>query len=208
MPELDEFLRDLASASPVPGGGSVAALQTAMAAALLVMVSNLTLGRKRYVHVQDAIQDVKREAEDLLERAKQLATKDVEAYQAVADAMSLAKETEEERERRGREIQDALKGAVGPPLEIMQVASETLVLAGQLVSIGNRSAVSDVGTAALAARSGYHAAALNVEINLASIRDDAWVTEIRRSLSEFANPDVVEQSVMTRVGSIIRGESE
>ncbi|MDQ2743221.1 MAG: cyclodeaminase/cyclohydrolase family protein [Chloroflexota bacterium] len=205
MADIDAFLDDLSSAAPVPGGGTVAALETAMAASLLAMVCNLTLGKKRYAAVEPRIRTALQEAGELRDRARQLGDEDVEAYGAVARVLALPRVTEEEKATRAARLQDALRGAAVPPLETMQLASQVLYLAGDLVDIGNSSAISDIGTAAASARAGFEAARLNVEINLAGIQDQEWALATRRAMDQIPAPELLEQTIMQKVTSIIRG---
>ncbi len=175
---MDDFLRALASGDPVPGGGSVAALEVAIGAALLSMVSELTLGRKRYASVEEEVLGIRAQSDNMRSRARALVDADSVAYGRVAEAMRLPRDNDDEKEHRRRTIQAALKRAVEPPLSTMQAAQEGMVLATRLAAIGNASAVSDVGTAAHAFLAGYLSAKLNVDINLASIRDEAFVQSI------------------------------
>lgn len=200
------FLERLSSAEPVPGGGSVAALQAAMSGALLVMVANLTIGRPKFSAVEREVTAIRDEAQQLRDRAASLAEEDIAAFQHVAHAMSLPRKSDEEIAGRRRQMQDALKGAAIPPLETMRVSSRLLVLAGSLAPIGNPSAVSDVGTAALAARAGFHAARLNVEINVAAVRDTQWVGQIQSKLGAFADADEIESQVLRATEKAIRGD--
>jgi formiminotetrahydrofolate cyclodeaminase len=203
MSDLRGFLEQLSSGDPVPGGGSVAALQTAMAAALIAMVANLTLGRKKYEEVQNQVASILARATALRDRANALVDEDIEAYRAVSATFALPRGTDEERNERQRRLQESLKGAVQPPLDTMRAASDVAGLAAELVGIGNSSAISDVGTAVLAARAGYHAARLNVEINLALIRDEAWCGEIRQQMERIPATDPIENSVLAQVRSTI-----
>jgi formiminotetrahydrofolate cyclodeaminase len=205
VPDLDAFLQSLASADPVPGGGSVAALQAALAASLLAMVANLTLGKKRYEHVQERVRALRDDALALSEEARRLIDEDAEAYGAVARAMALPRDGEEEKAERRATIQAALKDAAEPPIRTMRVASRVLDLAGELAEIGNRSAISDVGSAAEAARAGYEAAKLNVEINLAAVRDEAWVADTRARMNEIPSAAARAQETAGRTLALIRG---
>jgi formiminotetrahydrofolate cyclodeaminase len=202
-----DFLDRLSSADPVPGGGSVAALQTAMAAALAAMVANLTIGRPKYADVEDEARAIRDEALTLRHRAAALANEDEEAYGRVAAVLSLPRDTDDERAERRRRMQDALKGAVFPPLETMRTASAVIRLAGRLAVIGNRSAISDVGSAALAAHAGYRAAQLNVEINLAAIRDADWVANLRGELAALPAPTAAEREILSITQAAITGTS-
>ncbi len=203
--DLEEFIDRLSSADPVPGGGSVAALQAAMAGALLSMVASLTLGRKRYADVEEPVSRIREQATTLSRRSLELVDEDIDAYRAVADVLNLPKGTEAEKEFRSQRMQEALRGAVTPPLQTMTVASSLLELSAELAPIGNRSAISDVGTAAGSARAAFEAARLNVEINLASIRDSDWVARVREQLSAFAPAADVEERVAQYVLGAIRG---
>ena len=185
MSDLTEFLEELSSAKPVPGGGSVAALQCALGASLLIMVANLTLGRKKYADAESRVLEIRAEAERLRDRATRLADEDAEAYGQVAGVLAMPRETDAQKAARRESMEAALKGAVEPPLATMAVAQDVLDLAADLMVIGNRSAISDVGTAAGAARAGYDAALLNVEINLASISDMEWTQSVRAKFDSF-----------------------
>lgn len=203
---LPAFIDELSSAAPVPGGGSVAALEAACSAGLLTMVANLTMGRKKYAAVEDRVSEIRTRAQTLGRRATALIEEDIRAYGAVHAAMTLPKETDEERSRRRAAMQSALKGAAEPPLATMRVATDLVDLAGQLVEIGNRSAVSDVGTAALAGRAAFHSARLNVEINFSAVQDQTWLAATRDELEGLRSPDDTVQDIMLRVEAAIRGE--
>ena len=109
--DVDGFLADLASSAPVPGGGSVAALQVAMGAALVEMVCNLTIGRKKYQSVEAEATQIRTRALAVRERARQLVDEDAAAYGAVSEAMRLPRGTEQETAARTAAVQDSLKGA-------------------------------------------------------------------------------------------------
>jgi formiminotetrahydrofolate cyclodeaminase len=207
VPDFETFFDELSSAAPVPGGGSVAALSTALGAALLVMVCNLTLGRKRYEPVRPQIQALYDRAAELRDRARRLANEDERAYSRVSAVMTLPRETEEQKAERRDRLQEALKAAAVPPIDTMRVASAVIDSSLELVSIGNRSAVSDVGSAALMAVAGYRAAQLNVEINLASVTDEAWILETRRVLGGIPAPGERNERVQAEVLNIIRGRT-
>jgi formiminotetrahydrofolate cyclodeaminase len=192
LTDIEDFMQQLSSANPVPGGGSVAALECAMGAALLAMVANLTLGRKKYAEVEERVARIRDEALALRERASRLVDEDVEAYGNVSRVLEMPRDTDAQKALRQEHMQEALKGAVEPPLQTMNTASRVLDLAAELMMIGNRSAISDVGTAAGAVRSAFDAALLNVEINLASIQDEAWVQKVRSTVDCF--PPVAERS--------------
>jgi formiminotetrahydrofolate cyclodeaminase len=177
-----------------------------MAAALLAMVANLTLTRKRFAAVHSEAKQVRDEAFGLRDRASTLVDADIEAYGRVSNAMSLPRETDGEKAFRSDQLQNALKEAAMPPLEVMRVASRVVQLAVRTAEVGNPSAISDVGTAALAARAAFHAARLNVEINASAVRDIEWVAGLRREVSSIPVPDETEERILAGVGRRIRGE--
>jgi methenyltetrahydrofolate cyclohydrolase len=207
MPDTLTFLEELASAEPVPGGGSVAALQTAMGAALIVMVTNLTIGRKKYAGVEVRASQIRSRAQHLCADAYRLVTEDIESYRGVAAVFAMPKGTEEEKSARHAKLQEALKVASGPPLRTMEVAGEVAQLARELVEFGNPSAISDVGSAAFAAYAGFHAAQLNVEINVHDVRDQTWVDSIRSRMASIPSPDEKVPEVASRVRAVMRGET-
>lgn len=206
MVTLEAFIEDLSSGAPTPGGGSVAALHTALAASLLIMVANLTEGKKRYADVEDRVRQTREASEGLRDRAMELIAEDAEAFAAVSRALSLPKGSDSEKHARHETMQSALKGAAGPPLEVMALAFQVVRQAEILLDIGNVSAVSDVGVAVLSAVAGYRAARLNVDINLSSVVDQEWVRDVRDRMQSMPDVEGVQRSVLQRVEAKIRGE--
>jgi glutamate formiminotransferase/formiminotetrahydrofolate cyclodeaminase len=166
---IEDFIADLASDSPTPGGGSVAALAGALGAALASMVCNLTIGKKKYADAADELRDVLRKTEALRLELARLIDEDAEAFNKVMEAMGLPKATEEEKARRSAAVQVALVDAASVPLAVMAKCVEVVGLASIVAAKGNVNAVSDAGVSALVARAGAHAARLNVLINLGGI---------------------------------------
>lgn len=182
MQTIDEFLDGLASGDPVPGGGSAAALQLAMAAALISMVARLTLGRKRFAEQAEHVRSILERSEAIRVAAQQLQRADETAYAAVAAAQKLPRIDEHAAAARRAAIQHALKEAIVPPRDIMHLAAQVVALAQELLPIGNPAASSDVGVAAAAAAAAYTAGHLNVEINLAYIDDPFYIAAARQNL--------------------------
>jgi formiminotetrahydrofolate cyclodeaminase len=179
---VHDFLDALASKSPAPGGGGGAAMAGALGAALASMVCNLTLGKEKYAAVQADVQHLLEKTEALRHRLTQLVEADEEAYNVLSAAYRLPKETAEQKAARTAAIQKALINATSTPMEIAQACVEVLALCGPIAEKGNVSAVSDAGVAALMAEAGLRGAALNVQINLAAIKDAAFVAESGRQL--------------------------
>jgi len=176
------FLDELASSAPVPGGGSTAALTGALAAALVSMVGNLTVGKRRYADVEAEVQGLLVRSEALRCRLSQLLEADTQVYGVLSQAYQLPRETEEEKAARTAAIQAALKEAEAVPMQIAQGCVEVLDLCTPMAEKGNRLAVSDAGVAAVLAEAGLRSAALNVLINLAYITDGNFVVGERAKL--------------------------
>jgi len=185
---LQAFLAELASADPVPGGGSVAALGGALAASLVTMVCRLTLGKKGYEAVSTELEVILPRAETLQQELRDLMQADIDAYARVMDAYKLPKQTDAEKTARAQAVQDALKGASDVPLRVAERCGDVLALARIVAEKGNRNAASDAGVGALMAEAGLRGAALNVSINLGAIKDEAYVRERRARVAELIGP--------------------
>jgi formiminotetrahydrofolate cyclodeaminase len=179
---VTNFLDELASNAPAPGGGSVAALGGALGAALISMVCNLTLGKKGYEEVQGDIEDLLAQSEALRQELTELLEQDVAAYTAYSLAAKLPRNTDEEKAERTKAVQAALKNATMVPMRIAEAAVQVMDLCMPTAEKGNKWAVSDAGVAVLMAEAALRSAALNVLINLGSIKDEAFVAEKRAHL--------------------------
>ncbi|MDR0496809.1 MAG: cyclodeaminase/cyclohydrolase family protein [Treponema sp.] len=168
---VKQFTEILASDAPAPGGGSVAALNGALAAALLHMAGELTLGKEKYSEFHAEMREIANNAKVQLNKLLMGIDEDTEAFNKVSAVFSMPKETPEEKEARSAAMQAALKGAALTPLETMKSAFEILQLAEQAHGKTNTSCISDFGTAVLCAIAAVRAAWLNVKINLSGIKD-------------------------------------
>jgi len=179
------FLDLLASSSPTPGGGSVSALSGTLAAGLVSMVCNLTVGKKKYQEVSEELTKILQDSEELRQRLTKLVDEDAESFDRVMDAFRFPKETQEEKEARSRRIEEATKGATQVPLEVMEKALRVLGLSRVVAEKGNPNSISDAGVAALLAWSAVEGADLNVEINLSSLKDESFVKRARTKCEEI-----------------------
>jgi len=176
------FLDELSSSAPAPGGGSVAALSGALGAALVSMVCNLTVGKKKYADVQEDIKALLAQSEALRQEMVELLEADVQVYTEVSRAMKMPRATDEEKAARTAAMQKALKAATDVPMQVAEACVEVMELCQPAAEKGNVNAVSDAGVAILMAEAGLRSAALNVLINLGWIKDEAFVTENRAKL--------------------------
>ena len=202
---VQTFLDKLASQSPTPGGGGVAALTGAMGAALVGMVCNLTIGKKNYQAVEEEMKSALAKAEELRSRLAGLAQADAGVFDRVMGAYGLPKETEEEQRSRSLAIQDALKAAADVPLACARACAEVIELSRVVAEKGNKNVVSDAGVAVLAGHAGLKSAVLNVCVNIAGIKDEAFVHERMSELnaimtgSEVATEEIFRE-VEVRLG--------
>lgn len=194
---MRQFMDKLASRSPEPGGGSVAALTGALGAALVSMVANLTLGKEKYQSVQPQIEQLLKESETLRAQMQDLIQKDTEAYGALSEVYKMPKATDAEKAARSAKMQEALKKACQVPFEIGMRSLDVAKLAQRAADIGNIAAVSDAGVAVLLAQACAQSAALNVKININSIKDEAYNKETwARTQDVLAQVAALEKSVM------------
>ncbi|MGQ9707964.1 MAG: glutamate formimidoyltransferase [bacterium] len=183
---LPDFLAELASSAPVPGGGSAAALNGALGTALLTMVANLTIGKKGYEEFEPELKTVKEKLLPRRERFISLMAEDAASFREVMAAYKLPKMTGAERQERERAISEALKKAALVPFQTLELALETLKLARPVVEFGNKNSISDAGVGTMNLEAAFKGARLNVLINLAGIKDPQFVTEKQKLLDKLA----------------------
>jgi formiminotetrahydrofolate cyclodeaminase len=177
---IKEFLAKTAGNDPVPGGGSISALNGAIATALTEMVANLTVGKKKYEEVGGQMRSVAVEAAAIRDRFIAYIDKDSEAYDNVFSAFKLPKETEEEKAERSRAIQEATKEAASVPMMVAEEMASVMETIIYVAHKGNQNAVTDACVAMMSARTCVLGALLNVRINLASIKEEAFVERMKK----------------------------
>lgn len=176
---VKEFLDKVACSDPVPGGGSIAALDGALASALATMVARLTVGKKGYEESEEVMQHAQTITVRLLDEFIALIDKDSEAYNAVFACFKLPKATDEEKAARSAAIQAATRQAALIPLEVARKALDMMSIIADVARLGNRNAVTDACVAMMSARSAVLGALLNVRINLGSLRDEEFVLQLQ-----------------------------
>jgi len=178
--QVSGFTDLLASDAPAPGGGSAAALEGALGAALTAMVCGLTVGKKKYAEYQDLAAGAQKKAGELKDRFLDVMDRDTEAFNAVSAVFAMPKETDGEKAARVAAMQEALKGCTQTPFEMMELAVETLELTASMLGKSNDSAASDLGVSALSLRAAIQGAWLNVLINIGSMKDENLAGRYRR----------------------------
>ena len=197
---VEKFIAELASSSPAPGGGSVAALCGALGAALVAMVSNLTIGREKYRGVEITMRHVLGRANDLHVGFLALIDEDAMAFNAYMEARKLPKETESDIAFRAEAMEFALKNATNVPLKVMEVCVSLAEIAREAATHGNPNALSDAGVAALLAAATAKAAAYNMRINLPGIQDKNFVEKGQaRMTSALSKVDLLVREVEAKL---------
>jgi formiminotetrahydrofolate cyclodeaminase len=204
---MKTFLDELASASPAPGGGSVAALSGALGSALTSMVCRLTIGKKKYASVEDEMKKILDQSEELRAQFTDLIEKDAAAFNKVMEAFSLPKDSEAQKALRGAAIHEATKEATLVPLQVMKHCIDALALVQTVAASGNPNSVSDAGVAALMLHSAVEGAALNVRINLKGLDDTDFVGWKSEELSSLRNTSrMMLEEIQSIVGEKLSGE--
>lgn len=198
---IEKFLDDLASSAPTPGGGSAAAIMGGMGAALVSMVCNLTIGKKNYADVEEEMKVLLAQAEALRRRLTDMVKHDVDAFDGLMAAYGLPKDSDEQKAARSQAIQDSLKAATDAPLACARACAEVIAFSLTAAEKGNRNVVSDAGVAALAAQAALRSAALNVDINVPSIKDTDFAASRRAEIDGLLAKWVVEAD---RVVEVVR----
>jgi formiminotetrahydrofolate cyclodeaminase len=179
---VEDFVGQLASANPTPGGGSASALAGAIAAGLVEMACNLTVGREKFRDVEEDLKVVLARSGELREQLMAAVEEDTAAYDQVSQAYKLPKGTDEEKGARTAAIQAALKYATEVPLKVALAAMEVSQLALIALEKSNPNVASDARVARVIADAAREGATANVEINLGSITDGKFVERMRDEL--------------------------
>ncbi len=182
---LTNFCDELSTDSPAPGGGSVAALCSAMSGSLSAMVSNLTFSKKGYEKVWEEAKEIAEIGQNIKEHSLIAIDKDTQAFYEMMDAARLPKKTDDDQKMRNATIQEATKKAILVPLETLTIALEAVELAAKVAKIGNTNALSDAGVAAITANAAAKSAYLNVKINMGSIEDETFKFDILTKSDEL-----------------------
>lgn len=185
-----EFVNELASKNAVPGGGGAAALTGAIGTALASMVVNLTLGKKKYAEFEEANKDIIAKAEVIQKELMEMVDKDAENFLPLSKAYGLPKDTEEEKKYKAETLEECLITACGVPVDIVKKCYEAIELHQELVDKGSKLAISDVGVGVQCLRAAIISGWLNVLININSIKDEKYVSNINEEIKPLVKKGV------------------
>lgn len=183
--KIMDFIDRVASKTPSPGGGSVAALSGALGAGLIAMVCQLTIDKKNYEVVNEEMKKILKDVIEIKKKLLNLVDEDANAYNDVVTAFKLPKKTDNEKKIRDEAIQKSLKNAATVPLNCAKECQKILKHSKIVAEKGNVNAITDSGVAATMANSGVFGAALNVKINLFSIKDKEFNKEKEEELNDI-----------------------
>jgi len=203
---IDTFIQELSSKAPIPGGGGASALVGALSASLTHMVAALTVGKPKYAAFEVEMQMLLKETESLANRFLALMDEDAAAFEPLAQAYRLPKETEADRAEKSQRMEIALKSAVQPPQEIMETCAKALPLIALCAEKGSVVAVSDAGVAASLCRAALEGASLNVFINTQGMQDKSYADSLNRRARELlsrygAEAESIYRAVSARLGA-------
>jgi formiminotetrahydrofolate cyclodeaminase len=198
---IGEFLGQLSARLPTPGAGATAAMEAALAAALLAMVGRFTTDEQH----ADLLREIVAAADTGRDACLEAAAADQAAFSAVAAAMKLPRDTDEEQDRRHRELGTAQLAAAQPPRAVIEAAVELVSLAQQVLPIANRNLVSDVAAATAAARAAATTARLAVETNLPGIEDDGARDELTAVAAAVDDLTRQADAIEAAVRDLMRG---
>ncbi len=185
---IETYLADASAGQPTPGGGSASAAAGAVGVAMACMAANFTVGKKKFKDVEPRVRELLATCDDAREKLLQYVDDDVAAYTHVSNAYGMPKETDEDKAARRTAIQEALKIAMGTPMKAFATCAEILLVFDELADLANPNLISDVGVAAALVLGALEGARLNVEINLATLKDADLVASTRADLERLGPP--------------------
>jgi methenyltetrahydrofolate cyclohydrolase len=180
-----EFLEELASKKPVPGGGGAAALGGAIGMALSNMVGNLTVGKKKYADVEEEVKDLLEKGSHIIEDLKMLTDKDAEVFAPLSKAYGLPKDTPELAKIKEETLEACAKVACSVPMDIMRKAYEGIKIHERMGQIGAMIAISDVGCGVALLKAALVSGYLNVLINLNIIKDEEYLAAAVKEMNQL-----------------------
>ncbi|CAN5668833.1 hypothetical protein BH23CHL7_BH23CHL7_13130 [soil metagenome] len=208
---LDEFTQRLASASPIPGGGSASAVAAALAASLLAMVARLSLDRPKYEAYRATNEEALQIGERMRRRFLELADEDAAAYGSFSAAMKLPRDTDEQQQQRAEELRRAARVASEVPLAIVEECAGLLDQVERLAGRSNLNTASDLEVAARLCAAAGRGAAANVRINLPHVGDErfaGWATARLDGLLRTIEHDMLNASERVAGGALRDSEAE
>ncbi len=195
---IDEYIKELGSKAPVPGGGGASAVAGALSAALSSMVCNLTVGKKSYILVEDDIKKILEDMNKHMESFIKLSDKDAEVFYPLSQAYGFKPQNDEEKKMHEENMEKLLFDAAMVPLDIMKEAYSMLVAVDFLAKKGSKLAVSDAGVAVSMLRSAVCGAMMNVVINVKYMKNREKAQNLMDEASEILENTMNKADIIYR----------
>jgi hypothetical protein len=195
---IDEYIKELGSKAPVPGGGGASAVAGALSAALSSMVCNLTVGKKSYISVEDDIKKILEDMNKHMESFIKLSDKDAEVFYPLSQAYGFKPQNDEEKKMHEENMEKLLFDAAMVPLDIMKEAYSMLVAVDFLAKKGSKLAVSDAGVAVSMLRSAVCGAMMNVVINVKYMKNREKAQNLMDEASEILENTMNKADIIYR----------
>jgi glutamate formiminotransferase/formiminotetrahydrofolate cyclodeaminase len=196
---LQEFANETASESPAPGGGSIAAYMGSLGISLATMVANLSSHKRAWDDRWKEFSAWAEKGQKIKDELLYLVDEDTNAFNKIMEAFSLPKSSEQEVKFRSEAIQNATKYATEVPLKTMILAYSSFPIIKAMAEIGNPNSISDAGVGALCARSAVIGAYMNVRINAAELKDEAFKKEILAKAEKIKNDAIKEEEAILKI---------
>jgi len=180
----EEFIDALASKKAIPGGGGVAALTGALGVALNTMVSNFSIGKKKFKDIEKEHQEIIKEGLELKNELVNLVNTDAENFLPLSKAYGMRTDTDEEKKKKERVIQNALKDACIGPVEMIENIYKSILLHERLLEKSSKIIISDIGVGVQCLKAALYSAKLNVVVNVNSIKDEAFKKEVEKRIGK------------------------
>lgn len=207
--KVDEFLNELASSSPAPGGGSVSALAGANGCSLMLMVGNLTTSKKKFASLAENVRMSYLNSLDIFKKNNDsfinLIDADTDAFNQLMKAFKLPKTSDEEIAQRIKEIDKATLTCIRVPLNVSALALETLGLVEDMIEHSNKNTLSDQGVCVLMLYSAIEGAAMNVMINLPGLNDDDLKREFKQTINEIiSEAEQIKEKLLEEIKYLLK----
>mgnify|MGYP002632186088 FL=1 len=196
---LQAFADETASESPAPGGGSIAAYMGSLGISLATMVANLSAHKKGWDKQWKEFSTWAEKGQKIKDELLYLVDEDTNAFNKIMEAFSLPKSSDKEVKMRSEAIQNATKYATEVPLKTMILAYSSFPIIKAMAEIGNPNSISDAGVGALCARSAIIGAYMNVRINAAELKDEAFKKEILAKAEKIKNDAIKEEDAILKI---------
>jgi len=189
--KLVDFINEIDSKSPAPGGGSVAALSAALGVSLARMVGHLTVDKKKFLALSPEIQlEFKDTCDSLIMMKDQLISLidlDTDSFNLIVKAFKMPKVTEDEIKARNEKIQEGTLEAILVPIKVASLSLSAMHQIPYILKYGNKQTISDLGVSTLMLSSGIDGASMNVLINLPGLEDKIAAAQFKRQVDDLIN---------------------